>query len=555
MGARGAVVSNHPLATEAGLRTLRRGGNAIDAAVAIGFALAIAEPQSSGLGGDGFMMIHTKPLGVAKGQIDIVNGTGAAPLAATRELYRDGIPQKGPLSASVPGVVKAMVEAHTRFGWLKLAECIEPAIELCEEGVPTTHRVARLLESEPPLLDYASTRAIYAPSGRLVQAGEVVRNPDLSATMQAIAEGGATAFYKGPIAREIVRSLQEHGGVMTEDDLARHTTRWQEPISTTYRRYRVYEAPPNSSGHILLQQLAMTELADIPAIGVLSANGIHHMVEAKRMAFADREAYVADPEYVDIPLEGLLSAGYAAARTKLIDENAAASSGSVREGDPWAHQDAGPEESKRFRRQFEKVTQNNSGTTHFAVIDKWGNAVSQLQSLQTNFGSALVAGDTGVLMNNRMTYWHLDDDHIDALHPGQRVRHTMNPVMALDAEGKLRIVCGTPGGDTQVQTNLQMLAHAIDFGFTSSECVEAPRWAHNQNPMQSGYPHTVTEELRVEGRVPPETIEALRKKGHDVRVIGSWEGIGSAGMIQIHPETGVFMAAIDPRRDGHAAAW
>ena len=551
MGVHGAVVANHPIAAQAGMRILQRGGNAIDAAVAIGFALGIAEPQSSGLGGDGFIMVYIKD-----GQrVEVANGTGAAPLAATRERYRDGIPAKGPLSISVPGIVHALLSAHDRFGRLKLAECLEPAIELCEDGVPTSHRVARLLESEKPMLDYESTRAVFAPAGRLASAGEVVRNPDLARTIRLISDEGADAFYKGPIAEEIVRHTSELGVILSLEDFARHETRWQAPISTTYRGHTIYEGPPNSSGHVLLQELNIAELYDIPSWGPASPETIHVMVEAKRLAFADREAYLADPERVDVPIEGLICKDFAAARAHLIDLDAAAESGSVREGDPWGFQDARPDPEKRFRRQFQSVTEKTSGTTHFCVVDRWGNAVSELQSLQTNFGSTMIAGSTGILMNNRMTYWHLDEDHIDTLHPGQRVRHTMNPVMAFSDSGDLRLVCGTPGGDTQVQTNAQMLVNAIDFGYTASECVEAPRWTHYQDGMESTYPHTSPERLRIERRMGGEAVSGLKKRGHDVEVIGDWEGIGSAGMIQVHPETGALMAAADPRRDGQALAW
>ncbi|MCH7735318.1 MAG: gamma-glutamyltransferase [Chloroflexi bacterium] len=551
MGIHGAVVANHPLAAQAGMSTLQKGGNAVDAALAIGFALGAAEPQSSGLGGDGFIMIYMKD----GARVEVANGTGAAPLAATRERYREGIPAKGPLSISVPGIVHALLSAHDRFGRLKLAECLEPAIELCEDGVPTSHRIARLLESEQPLLDYESTKAVFAPTGRLARAGEVVRNPDLARTIRMISDGGADLFYKGPIAEEIVRHTSELGGILTIEDFARHETRWQEPISTTYRGHTVYEGPPNSSGHVLLQELNIAELYDIPSWGPTSPETIHVMVEAKRLAFADREAYLADPEHVDVPIEGLICKDYARARARLIDLEAAAKAGSVREGDPWGFQDAGPDPEKRFRRQFRSVTEKTSGTTHFCVIDRWGNAVSELQSLQTNFGSAVIAGSTGILMNNRMTYWHLDEGHIDALHPGQRVRHTMNPVMAFSDSGDLRLVCGTPGGDTQVQTNAQMLVNAIDFGYTASECVEAPRWTHYQDGMESTYPHTTPERLRIERRMGDEAVSGLKERGHNVEVIGAWEGIGSAGMIQVNPDTGALMAAADPRRDGQALAW
>lgn len=556
MGVRGAVVANHPLAAQAGLRILQAGGNAVDAAVAIGFSLTMAEPTSSGIGGDGFVMVYMKD----RGRIEVANGTGAAPLAATPDRFKPGgIVMKGILSVSVPGIVDALLSAHERFGELPLATCIEPAIELCEEGVPVSNRQARLIASEEALLDYETTRAVYAPDGRPAAAGYVVRNPDLARSMQLIAEGGRDAFYNGPIAHEIVRVSNELGGLLTAADFARHQVRWDPPIATTYRGHSVYEAPPNSCGHVLLQELNLVEGFDLPSLGAGTSATIHVMAEAKRLAFADREAYLADPEFVDVPIEGLLSKKYAAERAKLIDPERAAPPGSVPEGDPWAFQDAPPDESRRFHRRFEKVTEHAGDTTHFCVVDRWGNAVGELQSLQMNFGSALIAGRTGILLNNRMTTWHLGPGHTNLLHGGQRVRHTMNPVMAFSAPadegGTLEIVCGTPGGDTQVQTNFQLITHAYDFGYTSSECVEAPRWTQLQDPMNSTWPHTTREALQIERRAGGETIDGLRDKGHEMHVLGSWEATGSTGMIRIHTDSGVLMAAADPRRDGQAVTW
>lgn len=556
MGVSGAVVANHPLATQAGLRMLQKGGNAVDAAVAIGFALTMAEPQSSGIGGDGFVMVYMKD----RAQVEVANGTGPAPLGATRERYRDGIPDKGMMSVSVPGIVDALLSAHSRFGRLSLRECLEPAIDLAENGAPLSHRQARLLESERAILDYETSRAVYAPDGQLLRAGDVVRNPNLAKSMQLIADHGRDAFYDGPIAREIGRFSEANGGVLSLEDFRRFRVRWQQPISTTYRGHHVYEAPPNSSGHLLLQELNLVEHFDLKSFGAMSADAIHVMVEAKRLAFADREAYTADPDFVDVPIEGLISKAYAAERVKQIDPGRALRPDEITEGDPWGFQEDAPSPSKRFyRRGQDAAADHASDTTHFCVVDRWGNAVSELQSLQTNFGSAVIAGDTGILLNNRMTYWHLEENHIDALAPGKRVRHTMNPVMVFakpaEEHGALQLVCGTPGADTQVQTNLQLLVHALDFGFTAGECVEAPRWAHMQDRMVSGYPHSADEDLRMERRHDPGVLEVLRRRGHRVATVGAWEGTGSAGMIQVHPKTGALMAAADPRRDGHALVW
>ena len=287
------------------------------------------------------------------------------------------------------------------------------------------------------------------------------------------------------------------------------------------------------------------------------------MVEAKRLAFADREAYVADPEYVDIPMEGMLSKEYAASRFAEVDPERAMPEPAP--GDAWAFQDRSPDETKRFYRHGQTghsrqpAPSAGNETTHFCVVDRWGNSVGELQSIQTMFGSCLIAGSTGILMNNRMTYWHIDENHINHLHPGQRVRHTMNPVMVFSAPagdgGELELVCGTPGGDTQVQTNLQVVTGVFDYGLNVAEAIEGPRWTHFQARTDSTYTHPERDELSIEDRVPAETLEGLRERGHNVKVVGDFEGNGSEGAIRVHLESRSLMAASDPRRDGDAAVW
>ena len=308
---------------------------------------------------------------------------------------------------------------------------------------------------------------------------------------------------------------QQQGGLLSLKDLEDHHRRWQDPISTTYRGNTVYEAPPNSSGHVLLQELNLMETLDLQALGCNTTEAIHCMVEAKKLAFADREAYVADPEFVDVPIQGLLSKDYARDRAALIDPQR--TSGRVGEGDPWRYQQAGS--AVRAGRQ-RAVTPDREDTTCFCVVDRWGNAVCQLQSIQSAWGSSLIAGDTGVLLNNRMTYWHLDPGHVNCLQPEKRVRHTMNPVMVFSPSNDLVLVCGTPGADTQVQTNLQVITHVLDFGMTVAEAVEAPRWRHQQDPMESTLPHTCIDELQLEGRFPGGVREGLGRRGHTLNGFG-----------------------------------
>ena len=543
MGRNGMVCSGHPLASQAGIGVLQRGGNAVDAAVAVGAALNVVEPAMSGLGGDGYIMVYWK----GTGQIQVVNATGAAPYAATRERYSGGIPMKGPLSVSVPGLLDGWMAAHQRYGALKWADAFEPAIDLADNGFPASHVLVQGIAADPELRRFPESRAVFSPDGQPPKAGRILYQRDLARTFRKIAAEGTDPFYKGDIARAMVEYLQRQGGLLTLEDLAGHHSRWQEPISTTYRGHTVYEAPPNSSGHVLLQELNLVETLDLAALGCNTAESVHLMVEAKKLAFADREAFTADPEFVEVPMPGLLSKEYARERAAFILPDRALES--VREGDPWRYQDG-----KDSRRRA-GISQDREDTTCFCVVDRWGNAVCQLQSIQSAFGSSLIAGDTGVLLNNRMTYWHLDPDHVNSLEPGKRVRHTMNPVMVFSSSNRLMLVCGTPGADTQVQTNLQVMTHVLDFGMTVAEAVEAPRWRHAQNPTESTMPHTCVDEFQMEGRFSPQVMDGLRSRGHPLNVLGDWDGPGSEMMIWLDPDTGALFGAADPRRDGYAVGW
>jgi gamma-glutamyltranspeptidase len=542
-GRNGMVCAGHPLAAEAGISMLRRGGTAADAALAVAAALNVVEPNMSGVGGDGFIMVYD----AASGQIQVMNATGPAPTCATREAYLDdGIPMKGIRSVSVPGLVSGWLQVHTRFGRLTLRDVFSPAIDLAANGFPISRKLATSMADEPAFRTFPSSRAIFTRDGAPLAPGDVLVQTDLAETFAIIADEGEDAFYRGRIADAIHRCAEEQGGLITGDDLAAYRARWQDPISTDYRGYTVFEAPPNSSGHVLLQMLNLVEPFDLADSGANSVRSVHLMVEAKKLAFADREAFLADPDFVDVPIEGLLSKEYAQERMRLIDLNRAAEH--VEAGHPWSHQT--PRQSRRRVR----ITPDREDTTCFAVVDRWGNAVCQLQSLQTGFGSGLVVPGTGILLNNRMTYWHLDPDHVDCLAPGKRVRHTMNPVMVL-RDGQLVLVGGTPGADTQVQSNLQVLTHVLDCGYDVVEAVEAPRWRHLQNGTESTVPHTCADELLLESRFAEDVPDGLKDLGHPVRVIGPWAATGSLMLIQVNPETGALFGGADPRRDGYAIGW
>jgi gamma-glutamyltranspeptidase/glutathione hydrolase len=529
------VCSSHYLASMAGMRTLLAGGNAVDAAIATAATLGVVEPHMSGPGGDGYLMIYWRGMEAAVPPgVHCVNATGAAPTGAHREHYLPGgIPGKGIRSASVPGLVAGWCLAHARFGGLPLAAVFAPAEELAAEGFPVSPRVAQALAVEQaagsPLFEHSPSAAIFAPAGRPLRSGEILRNPGYAATLARIAQEGPAGFYAGPAGQSLLGLSQAAGGYFSPADLASHPAFWVDPITTDYRGRTVYEFPPNSSGHVLLQELNLVERFDLPAMGWNSPDTIHLMVEAKKLAFADRERYLGDPDRVTVPLRGLLSKEYAAERAAAIDLHRAMPPPAA--GTPERHAD----------------------TTCFCTADRWGNAVCQLQSIQSAWGSGLVLGESGVLLNNRMTYWHLEEGHPDALEPGKRVRHTMNPVMVLEGDALL-LALGTPGADTQVQTNLQVLTHLLDFGLDPQEAVEAARWRHLQDGTESEFPHTCEERLLLESRFPAALRHELARRGHVVETIGAWAAAGSEQVVE-RAVNGVWRGGADPRRESSALAF
>ncbi len=555
MGRNGMVCAGQPLAAQAGMAILQKGGNAVDAAIGTAAALNVVEPNMSGIGGDGYIMIYNK----AQNKIDICNATGAAPYATDLARYQaEGIPQKGIRSVSVPGLLDGWLAAHDKYATLKLSELFAAAIDLADNGFPVSHVLSQVIAADSLLQEFPTSQAIFAPGGKPPKPGVVLYQKDLAKTFQAIAEGGRDAFYQGPIAEAMVKFCQEQGGLLSMKDLADCRSRWEEPISTTYKGYSVYEAPPNSSGHILLQELNMVEQFDLRSMGCSTAESIHMMVEAKKLAFIDREAYMADPDHTDVPTLGLISKEYAKERAKLIDPDRAAD---PTHGDPWVFQGSSGDAGRVTAGSVQE-----EDTTCFVIVDRWGNSVCQLQSIQSSLGSSLVAGDTGILLNNRMTYWHLDPDHVDCLQPGKRVRHTMNPVMVFNGDGpasmgkpagtgSLMLVCGTPGADTQVQTNMQVITHLIDFGMTVSEAVEAPRWRNSHSPTESNVPHTCDNLLHMESRFGLDVRQALESRGHQLNMMPDWGAQGSEMMIQVDSESGALHGAADPRRDGYAIGW
>jgi gamma-glutamyltranspeptidase/glutathione hydrolase len=525
MGRRGAVATNHPLATQAGLLALRAGGNAVDAAVAVGLTLGVVEPNNSGLGGDGFYHVFHRPSGRAV----VFNGTGFAPLAATPERYAKGIPNDGPLSVSVPGTVGGLGAMHKALGRNSWASLFDAAVHYAREGYGATHAYRRVAtEKQPRLAADPRSRKVFLDDGAVPKLGAIVRQSDLARTLEELAQEGADGFYRGGLAKRVARGMADVGTLIVADDLAAFHPEEQAPIEIDYRGFTVRQCPPNSMGWVLLQELKIVETFDVAAMGVLSADFIHTLVEAKKLAFADRERHSADPRTYKAPLDRLLSKEYAEERARLIDRRQAA--------------------------PFSAQAEAAGNTTYFCVVDGEGSAVSGIQSINAGFGSAVTAGDTGILLNNRMAPWHLQPGHPNRLTPHRRTRHTMNTPMVFK-DGELWAVCGTPGGDNQVQINLQILSLMIDGGYDAQQAAEAPRWASTQPGQHADWPHECPDALNLESRFDPAAIEELKRRGHPVVPLGPLDGPCSVEIIRREASIGMLMAGSDPRRDGWALAY
>src|SRR5438067_1235680 len=525
IGRRGAVAASHPLAAQAGLMALRAGGNAVDAAVATTLALSVVEPMMSGLGGDGFYHLFEAKTGRAV----VFNGTGPAPRAATPERYGGGIPRTGPLSVSVPGLVAGLGMMHQQFGRLPWRDLFAEAIHYARDGFAATPHYrhfaadhAATLRADP------RSAAVFLGDAPTPAVGRQIVQPDLARTLEEIASEGPDCFYRGALAHRLAAACRDCGTLISEADLAECEAERQEPIAIDYRGFTVLEAPPNSTGFVLLQELKIAENFDLKAMGLGSADLVHVMVEAKKLAFADRERWGADSRSIDPPFGELLSDAYAARLAARIDPRRAEPTRSIPDA-------AG-------------------NTTYFCTADAEGNAVSGIQSINSAWGSGVTAGDTGILLNNRMAYWHLDPGHPNFLRPGRRVRHTMNPPLVLK-DGQLWCVFGTPGADNQVQINFQVLTAMLDFGLDPQQAAELPRWTSNVPGQYANYPHDGPDVLTMERRFSEEVRLELARRGHPVDTVGDLDGPCSVEIIRRDAATGTLAAGSDPRRDGWALAW
>ncbi len=522
------IATGHPLATAAGLKVLADGGNATDAAVATAAVLGVVQPMMSGLGGDTFMLVYHKK----EDRVFGLNGSGPAPAGATREYFAEAgcaaMPLRGMLAASVPGAVRAMDESLSRWGSgrFSLRRLLEPAIRYAEEGVPVARKVAQWIgEAAQTIARHPSCAAVFLPRGRPLQEGEILVQRDLGEALRVVAAGGSQAFYEGPIAAAIGAHSRAHGGLLSPEDFAGYAVDVHEPLATTFRDLTVYATAPPSQGILLLEMLNILEGFE-PARWD-SPDAIHRAVEAKRIAYADRLAYLGDPVFVRNPIRALLAKDYAARRRQEIDQDrvAGATSGGL------------PPEA-------------TGDTTYFCVADCEGNLVSYITSLSAAFGCCEIAEGTGILLNNRAGRgFTLEAGHPNCIAPGKRTMHTLTPYMAF-RDGAPWLVWGTPGGDAQPQWSMQVLQNLLESSMSPQQAVEAPRW----HSFPGTDPATLGSrlELRVEEGFPPETLAELARRGHRVVPAPSPEGGGGAQAILVDHARGTYLGASDPRVDGCA---
>jgi gamma-glutamyltranspeptidase/glutathione hydrolase len=490
----GMVATSHPLAAQVGLDVLKAGGNAVDAAIAADAALGLMEPMSCGVGGDLYAIVWDAKTKKLYG----LNASGRSPYAATRDYFAKKnlreIPETGPLSWSVPGCVDGWDALRKRFGTMSFDKLLDPSIRYAEDGFPVSEVIAGSWKgSERKLEKYPDAARTYLPDGRAPRTGEVFKNPNLAKTYRAIAKDGRDAFYKGRIAKEIVAFSEKNGGLFALKDFEDDEPTWVEPVSTTYRGYEVWEIPPPGQGIAVLQMLNILEGYDLKKMGPESPDYWHLFVEAKKLAYADRARFYADPAFAKVPTADLISKSYADGRRKLIDPQKALTK--VPHGDP-------------------KLGQGD--TVYLCVVDKDRNCVSLIQSNYTGFGSGLVPGDLGFALQNRGTLFALDKDHPNALEPHKRPFHTIIPSL-VTKDGKPWFVFGVMGGDMQPQGQVEVLTNLIDFGMNVQEAGEAPRVEHTGSATPTGRPEAKGGgKVNAEEGIPDKVVEELENRGHRV---------------------------------------
>ncbi len=532
VGTRGMVASANQLASLAGLRMLMQGGNAVDAAVAVAAALNVVEPYMSGIGGSGYLMHYD----AKDREVRVLNYNGNAPKAAKLDAFRNRQEQEhGPKSPMIPAACGGWLTALEAKGRLDRATVFAPAIEYAELGIPLTtkneHFYRQALRGGH--MD-ALARSVFIPGGEAPSAGTIIRQPMLAETFRRVVDGGMNAFYLGPLGREIVAAVQSQDGLLSDEDMEEFQPFWEAPTSIDYRGYSIHTAPPPCSGIQYLQSLKLSERFDIAGLGHNSAEAIHVILEAMKLAIADRIHYASLG--ADCPTDELLSPDYIAARSALIDERNVGFSEGERFDTRLIDANAIPPGSLR---STHKVPES---TTHFDVIDGEGNAVAVTQSLGDGFGSGVMAGSTGIMLNN-FNYWFDSNPRSpNVIGPGKRIEMCMAPAALTHGDGALFGVIGTPGSFGILQTTPQMIMNVIDHGFSIQAAIEAPR--------VRAYEATTIE---VEARIPKAVRDDLIRRGHTIRLIDDWSYLVGGGQgALVDPDSGAFYGGADPRRDGVA---
>jgi gamma-glutamyltranspeptidase / glutathione hydrolase len=536
----GMVCTSVPAATQVGIEILKQGGSAVDAAIAANATLGLMEPVSNGVGGDLFAIVYS----AKENKLYGLNGSGRSPLGLSYEqmkselakLKRETIPPTGMLPISVPGTVDAWAELHKKFGKLKLAADLAPAARYADEGFPVTDLIAYYWGFGPRLYKglpggFLETYTLDG-QGRTPAKGDIFKNPALAKTLRLIGEKGRDAFYKGEIADKIDAFMQANGGFLRKGDFEKHTSTWVEPVSTNYRGFDVFELPPNGQGIATLQMLNILEGFDLRAMGRNSPEALHAMIEAKKLAWADRAKFYADPAFVKIPLAQLISKPYAAERRKLIDPNHAAKK--VAPGTPALGQ---------------------GDTIYLCTADEEGNMVSLIQSNYRGMGSGIVVPGLGFMFQDRGELFSMEPGHANVYAPGKRPFHTIIPGFVMK-DGKPWEAFGVMGGGMQPQGHVQVLTNQIDFGLNVQEAGDASRWQHEGDNEPTGEKMTDSGGyVEVESGIPYESVRELKKKGHDVRFdVGGYGGY-QAIKVEMHDGQRVYVGASESRKDGMAAGY
>jgi gamma-glutamyltranspeptidase/glutathione hydrolase len=520
MGTQWMITADHPLAARAGAAILDAGGNAVDAAIGANLVMTVVRPHMCGLGGDLFALIFM----AAESKFEALNASGRAPSAATLDVFREKgytvMPETGLLTVTVPGAIAGWQAALEKYGSMSLDRLLPTAIDYAQNGFPVYGELRDAIRDRLMFLKHSPAAAeTFLSNGQLPNVGQRLVQPRLAEALKMLADRGSDAFYRGPLGESLIALCESDGGLIGPQDLTDYRLSWHAPLKTTYRGYEICTQPPNSQGITLLMQANILEnfdLAEEMKFG--QTDLVHLMVEAKKLAFADRDKYVCDPDFHPVPVDQMLDKGYAKRQVGRIDHGKAAEAVTATD-----------------------FSNKGNDTIFLSVVDADGNAVSLIQSLFEAFGSCVMVPETGMILHNRGRGFSLDPDHVNRLEPRKRPYHTLHPSMILK-DGRPHMVLGTPGADGQTQTIIQLITSMLEFKADVQQAVEAPRWRGNPDGT-----------LQLEGRFPAETIAGLEARGHALEPLADWDPVmGSSQIILIDTDEGVLKAGADPRRQAYA---